>query len=67
MKRIILFTVNTLGIVFIILKLVGLINWSWWWILCPFWIQLAIIMLSFMLLGMIYYSELPVKEKIKVL
>ena len=31
-----------LGIVFIILKLTGTINWSWWWVLAPFWIPLAI-------------------------
>lgn len=24
-------------IVFIILKLAGLITWSWWWVLCPLW------------------------------
>ena len=31
-----------LGVAFIILKLTGVINWSWWWVLCPFWIGLAI-------------------------
>ncbi len=67
MKRIIIIIVNLIGLALIILKLIGIIDLNWWWILCPFWIQLAIIMLSFMLLGMIYYSELPVKEKIKVL
>lgn len=25
-----------IGIVFVILKLVGVINWSWWWVLSPF-------------------------------
>lgn len=24
-------------IVFIILKLTGNIDWSWWWVLCPLW------------------------------
>lgn len=27
-----------LGIIFVILKLVGSITWSWWWVLAPFWI-----------------------------
>lgn len=27
-----------LGVVFIVLKLVGVINWPWIWILAPFWI-----------------------------
>jgi hypothetical protein len=33
---------TVVGIVFIILKLVGLIDWSWWWVLAPFWGQLAL-------------------------
>ena len=32
-----------LTIVFITLKLTGVIAWSWWWVLCPLWIGLAII------------------------
>ena len=31
-----------LTIVFITLKLTGYIDWSWWWVLSPFWIPLAI-------------------------
>lgn len=27
-----------LGLVFIVLKLCGVINWSWLWVLSPFWI-----------------------------
>ena len=26
-----------LGIVFIVLKLTGYIDWSWWWVTAPFW------------------------------
>lgn len=29
---------TVVGIVFVILKLVGVIDWSWWWVLAPFWI-----------------------------
>lgn len=32
-----------LGIAFIVLKLVGVINWSWWWVLAPFWIPIALV------------------------
>lgn len=32
-----------LTIVFIALKLCGIINWSWWWVLSPLWIGLAIV------------------------
>lgn len=32
-----------LTIVFIVLKLTGFIDWSWWWILSPFWIGALIV------------------------
>lgn len=31
-----------LTIVFITLKLLGKITWSWWWVLSPLWISFAI-------------------------
>lgn len=34
-----------LTIVFIALKLMGYINWSWIWVLCPIWIQLAFVLI----------------------
>ena len=45
-----------LGIVFIVLKLVGVIAWSWWWVLAPFWIPLAIVLvfgLVWLIVGLI--------------
>ena len=36
-----------LTIVFIILKLIGKIDWSWWWVLSPLWITFALGMLIF--------------------
>ena len=32
-----------LGIVFIVLKLQGVIDWSWWWVLVPFWGPFALL------------------------
>ena len=32
-----------LTIVFITLKLTGHIDWSWWWVLAPFWGPFALI------------------------
>lgn len=26
-----------LGVAFVVLKLTGVITWSWWWITAPFW------------------------------
>jgi hypothetical protein len=39
--------VGLLGLLFIILKLIHVIDWSWWWVLAPFWIPLAIGILVF--------------------
>jgi hypothetical protein len=35
---------EALAIVFIILKLTGVIAWSWWWVLSPIWIPIAIVL-----------------------
>lgn len=32
----------TVFIVFLILKLTGVIAWSWWWVTCPLWIEAAL-------------------------
>ena len=34
---------GVLTVIFIALKLTGLINWSWWWVLCPLWIYAAVL------------------------
>lgn len=36
---------GVLTIVFVVLKLVGVINWSWLWVLCPLWINLLLIII----------------------
>ena len=33
---------SLLGIAFIVLKVMGQITWSWWWVLAPFWIPVVI-------------------------
>lgn len=39
-----------LQLAFIVLKLVGVINWSWWVVLIPLWAFLAIIVIAILLL-----------------
>lgn len=29
--------VGLLGVAFVVLKLTGVITWSWWWVTAPFW------------------------------
>ncbi len=33
-----------LGILFIALKLTGVIDWSWWWVTIPLWGGLALVL-----------------------
>ena len=37
--------VGLLTTVFIVLKLLGKITWSWWWVLSPLWINAGIVLL----------------------
>lgn len=44
-------TLSLLGIAFIILKLCAVIDWSWWWVTCPFWGIFSLILAGVVLLG----------------
>lgn len=37
-------TCHILAALFIVLKLVGTITWSWWWVLSPVWISVSLTM-----------------------
>lgn len=39
--------VSILQIIFIVLKLTGNLNWSWWWVFSPIWIPVAIFFVVF--------------------
>lgn len=43
-------------IVFVVLKLVGVINWSWWWVLSPIWIPVVLVVV-FISLAMIFSDD----------
>lgn len=38
-----------LGLIFITLKLTNYITWSWLWVLSPFWIPLALVVVIFVI------------------
>ena len=45
-----------LFIIFLVLKLVGTITWSWWWVTAPLWGPVAVglaVMALFLLIGLI--------------
>lgn len=42
-----------LAVAFIVLKLTGAISWSWWWVLAPLWLPVALL-LVFAVFAFIY-------------
>jgi len=50
----------------ICLRIFNVIQWSWWWILCPFWLALggALIGLTMgLIIGIPIYINRKIKEK----
>jgi hypothetical protein len=45
-------------VVFLILKLSGLVAWSWFWVLAPLWIEVAL----WLLLGAVVATFAAIKE-----
>jgi len=35
--------ISLVTVAFIVLRLTGVIDWSWWWVLAPIWVSLAIV------------------------
>lgn len=44
-------------IAFIILKLTKVISWSWWWVLSPLWIPVAVLILLSILYVIVSFFE----------
>lgn len=53
--------VGLLTIVFIVLKLIGKITWSWWWVLSPLWISAGLALL--ILLGVLIFVLIACKDQ----
>lgn len=51
--------IGLLTLVFITLKLTGVINWSWWWVLSPIWISFIGLLLLIAII--VTYAELTKK------
>lgn len=43
-----------LTLLFIALKLLNKINWSWWWVLSPLWISACIVLIIFLAVIIFY-------------
>ena len=48
---------TVLFIVFLILKLTGNIDWSWWWVTSPLWMPLTLGIVVMGILGLIIYGK----------
>ena len=45
---------EVLAIVFVVLKLCGVITWSWWWVFAPIWICWGVVILVIVVLAILY-------------
>lgn len=43
-----------LTVAFVVLKLCNVITWSWWWVLAPIWIPVAITILGLLFFLILY-------------
>lgn len=56
-----------LGLLFLALKLMGYIDWSWWWVLCPFWLGLVLVIIAAILLLIARALETPQQKAVRLL
>ena len=42
---------TVLFVIFLVMKLAGVITWSWWWVFAPFWIPLSLAVLGLILVA----------------
>jgi hypothetical protein len=64
---------GVLFVVFLVLKLTGNINWSWWWVTSPIWIPLIAVvgvlltlLIIFIVMLSIGYTVEDLKTKFKL-
>lgn len=56
-----------LFIVFLVLKLTGFIDWSWWWISSTLWIPILIIIFSLIVVAILHACETPQQKAARLL
>lgn len=45
-----------LGVAFIVLKLTGHIDWSWWWVTAPLWGGFALLLILYLAIALYFES-----------
>ncbi len=48
-------------VIFAILKLLGIIDWSWWWITSPIWIPWCLSLVA-LIIALLYYAFYTIRE-----
>lgn len=48
---------TTLFLVFLVLKLTDVIDWSWWWVTAPLWIPISIFILFVIIVFIIAFIK----------
>lgn len=51
-----------LGVSFVVLKLIGYIDWSWWWVTLPFWGGIALSLLLLLIASAVLALRTPSKR-----
>lgn len=46
-----------LAVAFIVLKLIGVISWSWWWVLAPLWIPTVLVLTVLAIVGIVMLTR----------
>ena len=54
---------DALTLLFIALKLCKVIDWSWWWVLAPFWGQFALVIVA-LVVALIFYIVVSIVDRI---
>ena len=47
--------VSIILVLFVGLKLLGIINWSWWWVLSPIWLPWVLFFLAYFIIKIMAY------------
>lgn len=55
-------TLSLLLVAFVVLKLCGVIDWSWWWVLSPLWIPLSILIQILLVVGVIKLASVIARK-----
>lgn len=57
-------TASLLGVAFVILKLTGVIYWSWWYVTMPFWLGVTVYAVLMTVLHFLKKKEVEVDREI---